>query len=385
MLLYTLLAAAAPAACAFLVISLIPPKILGRMGRALSLIATGLLLTLALTHLLPEAIEQGSDIHVIGMVIWGTIMFLVALEMFFNSGHKEATCPVCAARLHHPVGRGSEPITINAISRPVSPLHSIKLAAATGTDVRAAAVGAAAPAAAEGADAGAACLDKVVQRLVPVETFNSWHQEHCTDPDCSCHYPGTEVQDSHEVDNRSALKHMGHTHHFALKGSEIERARHQAEKGGSIRKGLTTGGAPVLTGSVFHSLCDGIVIASSFYIDINVGVAVTAAILMHELPQQLSNYVLMLNFGMSRVQGYIVNAVALIGSLSGSLLFYNILDKASGVLPYALAMAGGSFIYVALSDILPRLNRPDNRKMMLCRLGFLLTGALLAIMLSHHH
>ena len=84
-------------------------------GASISLVATGLLLTLALTHLLPDAIEQSSDIHDIGLTIWGTIMVLIALELFFNSHHHADTCPVCraskAAKSRDAAQKAAAPIT----------------------------------------------------------------------------------------------------------------------------------------------------------------------------------------------------------------------------------------------------------------------------------
>ena len=329
-----------PAVCAAVVISLIPPTILSRMGKALSLIATGLLLTLALTHLLPEAIEGGKDIHDIGLTVWITIMLLVALEMFFNSNHHSKTCPVCTTTHHS----SSCPVCLGNISalRPMG-MNSHEL----GSHI-----------------------------LSPAHV--------CHDENCSC------GAHEYETDNRSTLHHIGHSHLFSLKASDIKKAttlaKHNESLGkGSIKEGLAKGGAPILAGSLFHSLCDGIVIASTFIVDFNVGLAVTAAIIAHEMPQQISNYVLMLNFGMSRIQGYIVNLVALLGSMTGGILFYNILDKAHTLLPFALAVSGGSFIYVALSDILPRINKPDNKLRMVVSFGYLLLGATIAMLLSHHH
>ncbi len=340
MLLNIMLATLVPASASFLVILLIRPQILSRMGQALSLVATGLLLTLALTHLLPEAIEHSADIHDIGLTIWATIMVLIALEMFFNSSHHAATCLVCvaskAAKQRAAAQKAAAPITkITRLS--VAPSKTSEL----------------------------------------VSAFEDYR--HGGSGDEAVH---SEAQKP--LDTRSTLHHMGHSHHFNLKSEDISRATAKALQGGSLVTGLTNGGAPILAGSLFHSLCDGIVIASSFMVDHNVGVAVTAAIIAHEMPQQLSNYVLMLNFGMSRVQGFIVNLVAGLGSLSGGLVFYNILDRAQHILPYALGVAGGSFLYVALSDILPRVNKTDRKPIMLRRFAYLALGAAIAMILSHH-
>lgn len=359
MLTATIIASLVPAATAAVVISLIPAKILSKMGKALSLMATGLLLTLALTHLLPEAIESGSDIHTIGLTIWGTIIVLIGLEMFFNSNHHAASCPVCAAQnqahAHRQMQNGNMPITlIRGISHLVPSNNNSDNAATTPSEQANLSVSA-------------------PLNLSDNGGFGVSHDEHSHESE-------------HHHSGIGALHHWGHSHEFSLRTSDIEAATKHAEKSsGSMKTALSSGGAPILAGTLFHAICDGVVIASSFMININVGVAMTAAIIAHELPQQLSNYVLMLTLGMNRIQGFIVNLVSMLGALIGALTFYNILDKAESLLPFALAVAGGSFIYVALSDILPRLNRPNSKTIMLLNFGYLVGGAVLAIILSSHH
>ena len=378
-------AALFPAAAAALVISLIPPRILGITGKALSLVATGLLLTLSLTHLLPEAIEEGSDIHDIGLTILITIMVLVAIEMFFNSNHHSQTCPVCAA---------NEQTKTYAKEHNFHPNDKVDTNAKDKSVANSMITSIVKP------------LNAANDTLSKSAAFDAAHKANCSDPNCSCHHehdhdhqhaPASVCScgqvhtiDPEHPDKRSTLHHLGHSHGFDLRGRDFVDATRRADENaalgkGSIKEGLSNGGAPILAGSLFHSICDGIVLASSFMVDFNVGVAVTAAIIAHEMPQQLSNYVLMLNFGMSRKQGFIVNLTAMLGSLIGAIVFYNILDKAENILPFALAVAGGSFIYVALSDILPRINRPDNKRMMAISYSYLVIGAAIAMMLSHHH
>lgn len=376
-------AALFPAAAAALVISLIPPRILGITGKALSLVATGLLLTLSLTHLLPEAIEEGSDIHDIGLTILVTILVLVAIEMFFNSNHHSQTCPVCAA---------NEQTKTYAKEHNFHPNDKVDTNAKDKSVANSMITSIVKP------------LNAANDTLSKSAAFDAAHKASCTDPNCSCHHehdhqhaPASVCScgqvhtiDPEHPDKRSTLHHLGHSHGFDLRGRDFVDATRRADENaalgkGSIKEGLSNGGAPILAGSLFHSICDGIVLASSFMVDFNVGVAVTAAIIAHEMPQQLSNYVLMLNFGMSRKQGFIVNLTAMLGSLIGAIVFYNILDKAENILPFALAVAGGSFIYVALSDILPRINRPDNKRMMAISYSYLVIGAAIAMMLSHHH
>lgn len=388
-MLATIIATMVPAVCAAVVITLIPPFLLSKMGKALSLMATGLLLTLALTHLLPEALESGADLHLIGLVVWGTIMVLVGLEMFFNSNHQRSTCPVCAAELQvkHASHHGHSLAPIN----PHYAHHDDTNAQKTATKG----------------------LDSIIA-LKPLNTHQDSVSIHCSCcaplhdgcyssepcPTCNAEAPQGTCTCGHDHSAPSSsglihqhtnsgvgtLHHWGHSHNFTLHSSEIEAITKQADSHkGSISTALAQGGAPILAGSLFHSLCDGIVIASAFMVDFHVGVAITAAILAHELPQQLSNYVLMLSLGMSRLQGYLVNLVALLGSVTGGLIFAQILKQAEQLLPFALAVAAGSFMYVALSDILPRLNRPESKRLMVINYTYLILGAVLAMFLSHHH
>lgn len=335
-----LLATILPACIAVLVISLIPAKILGKMGRALSLVATGLLLTLSLTHLIPEAMEEGPDSHIIGLTIWVTVFVLITLEMYFNGKlqkHDGTTCSCPCHVLQQPPSNRKliNPDFANPYvgqkSQPTFKITSLRPQGAP----------------------------------IPPQVHLANH----------CHH--------------GISQHFGHDHDFNLHGSDIKQAQDLAkvnEQQGSqsIKQAMAQGAAAILSGAALHALCDGVVIASSFMIDFKVGAAITAAIICHEVPQQLSNYVLMLTFGLSRVQGFIINVVAGLGSLIGGLLFYFILDQVHGLLPFALAISGASFVYVALSDILPRLNKTPHQQKTLLRCGYLFLGAVLAILLSHH-
>lgn len=381
-----------PAIVAALVITLIPSSVLGKMGKPLSLIATGLLLTLALTHLIPEAVESASEPFHIGIAIWIAIMVLIGLEMFFNSQHTKETCPVCASKEESAKAprfyqernkEHSGDIKINAINTIKAPLNISKTTIVAREATLMSNQSGAQGLNASGSNAGAGAS------LNLSSNANASHQSSMHAPYEHGHHGhshGSAQGEALEIhgENHSPFHHMGHSHDFNINTDDIERAKARAKHGGSFKHGLANGGAAILTGSFFHSLCDGVVIASSFLADFRVGMAVTAAIVAHELPAQLSNYVLMLNFGMNRIQGYVVNLVALLGSLIGASLFYVLVNESQAILPYALAVAAGSFIYVALSDILPRVSKQGSKKSMLYRFGYIVFGALLAFVLVDH-
>ena len=147
----------------------------------------------------------------------------------------------------------------------------------------------------------------------------------------------------------------------------------------------SSGATGLLSGTLVHTFCDGIMLATAFATDMHVGLAVTAAIFIHELPQEMGDYALLLECGYSKKRAFVVNVVALGGMVGGALCSSLILQELTLLLPYALTIAGSSFIYVALSALLPRLKASGSTKSALWRLTCLLLGALLALLLVHHH
>ncbi len=147
---------------------------------------------------------------------------------------------------------------------------------------------------------------------------------------------------------------------------------------------IAGGGLGLLSGSALHTFCDGVVIASAFLSDFHLGIAVTVAVVSHEVAHELGDYAVLVDSGLSYRQSFIVNAVALTGMLTGGLCAYFILNNSDHFLPYALALSAGSFIYVALSDLLPRLRRTDSRSIMLKRIVLILAGSALCFALSSH-
>ena len=136
---------------------------------------------------------------------------------------------------------------------------------------------------------------------------------------------------------------------------------------------LKNGGAPILIGSALHTFCDGLVIASAFLANPTLGIAVTVAVVSHEIAHELGDYAIMLDCGMNTKQAFIVNLVALVGCTLGGVLGY-----------YVLALSGASFVYVSLSDLLPRLKNCESKKRVLLRVLFILIGVVLSLVIASH-
>ena len=116
-------------------------------------------------------------------------------------------------------------------------------------------------------------------------------------------------------------------------------------------------GRLILIGDAFHNFVDGLLIAAAFLADPMLGITTTLAVVAHEIPQELGDFILLLNAGWSRRKAFLANAASSLTSVLGGLLGYFALDGAEHFLPYVLTIAAASFIYIAVADLLPLLHR----------------------------
>lgn len=119
----------------------------------------------------------------------------------------------------------------------------------------------------------------------------------------------------------------------------------------------TTAPLLILIGDSFHNFVDGILIAAAFIADPLVGATTTIAIIAHEIPQEMGDFILLRNGGWSKTRAFIANGGSSLCSILGGVLGYFMLASAHEALPYVLVIAAASFIYVALADLLPLLHK----------------------------
>lgn len=117
------------------------------------------------------------------------------------------------------------------------------------------------------------------------------------------------------------------------------------------------GGWSVLVGDSIHNFCDGIIIAAAFLTDVRLGVVTAAAVVAHEIPQEVGDYIVLLNAGLSRRRALVYNAISGLASVVGGVIGYFVVAPWQGLFPYLLVAASSSFIYVAVADLLPQLQR----------------------------
>ena len=117
------------------------------------------------------------------------------------------------------------------------------------------------------------------------------------------------------------------------------------------------GGWSVLVGDSIHNFCDGIIVAAAFLTDVQLGVVTALAIIAHEIPQEVGDYVVLLNAGLSRVRALTYNALSGLAAVVGGVVGYFVVGPWQALFPYLLVVAASSFIYVSVADLLPQLQR----------------------------
>jgi zinc and cadmium transporter len=140
-----------------------------------------------------------------------------------------------------------------------------------------------------------------------------------------------------------------HSHHFEGDGHVHEHG-HDAKEAGQ-------GGALVLVGSAFHNFSDGILIAAAFLAGPLVGFAAALSILTHEVPHKIGDFLVLLNAGIPKRRALLYAFTASLCIVLGGLAGHLFLERLQPWIPFVLVIAAANFTYIALSDLVPRMQR----------------------------
>ena len=147
-------------------------------------------------------------------------------------------------------------------------------------------------------------------------------------------------------------------------------------------------GLMIMIGDTFHNFVDGILIAAAFMIDFKLGAVTALAIIAHEIPQEVGDFLILLHSGYSKRQAFIFNLLSSLATLVGGVIAYFALQTVQEWIPTILGLAAASMIYVAVADLIPGLHkRPELRatvqQVVLIGLGI---GSiwLVKLLLGHH-
>lgn len=136
----------------------------------------------------------------------------------------------------------------------------------------------------------------------------------------------------------------------------------------------------VVVSDSVHNLVDGVAIGAAFLVSPEIGVATTLAIALHEIPQEIGDFGVMLHSGFSRTKALLVNFLSALTAFAGIGIAYFLADLGAGLIPLIAAFAAGNFIYIALADLVPELHKTVGGKRSIAQFVVILAG--LAIMVG---
>jgi zinc and cadmium transporter len=138
--------------------------------------------------------------------------------------------------------------------------------------------------------------------------------------------------------------------------SHIVRTYHHHHDDHCQDEGTKAAASLVLTGDAIHNFADGIVIAAAFLVDPMVGVAATLGIALHEIPQEIAEYAILIRAGYSKTKAALYNLLSASSVILGVAIAYLSLSYAEGLLGILIGIAAGNLLYIAASDVIPELH-----------------------------
>ncbi len=133
-------------------------------------------------------------------------------------------------------------------------------------------------------------------------------------------------------------------------------------------------GTIVIVADSVHNFIDGIIIGVSYLVSLPVGLATTIAVIVHEIPQEIGDFGLLLHSGWSKRRALFFNFLSALTAVLGVLVVFVFGAGAEKFVPFALAFVAGGFIYVASADIVPELHKTTGFKKSFFQALFMLLG-----------
>ncbi|KKR06124.1 MAG: Zinc/iron permease [candidate division WS6 bacterium GW2011_GWF2_39_15] len=156
----------------------------------------------------------------------------------------------------------------------------------------------------------------------------------------------------------------------------IEKAIHWHHSHNSSEYKNTTGHMNLI-GDALHNFIDGILIAGTFAIDIRLGVLTSLSVALHELPQELGDYGVLIHAGWGKIKALKANILVSVTMIFGGLLGYFLSTLFGAIIPYLSIIAAGGFIYISASDLIPQLKSENKIIRSIFHIGIFSLGILL--------
>ncbi|WP_186454133.1 MULTISPECIES: ZIP family metal transporter [Variovorax] len=180
--------------------------------------------------------------------------------------------------------------------------------------------------------------------------------------------------------DKAELWHHGHEHHHGDHGHAHDHGHdHGHAHAHAPRMG---GGWAVLTGDSVHCFGDGILIASAFIADIRLGLVAAVAVLAHEVPHHIGDLVVLRQSSANQRAALVKVSLAGTMTMLGGIVGWWLVDQLHGWLPYFLVLASSSFVYVALADLIPQLQKRLPARQTAAQIVWLVVGIALVSLVS---
>ena len=167
---------------------------------------------------------------------------------------------------------------------------------------------------------------------------------------------------------------LRHSHHHEHDGHHHHHGHDKAEAGRA--------GWMILLGDGMHNFTDGILIAAAFLANPQLGIVTGVAIIAHEIPQEIGDFIVLLTAGFSRTRAYVYNLLCSLLSVAGGVLGYYMLDQAATLIPYVLVFASSGFIYIAVSDLMPQMQRRATMRETIPQVFLIALGVVIVLLLT---
>jgi zinc and cadmium transporter len=120
-------------------------------------------------------------------------------------------------------------------------------------------------------------------------------------------------------------------------------------------------GKMILFSDGVHNFMDGIIIAASYMVSIEIGIATTIAVVLHEIPQEIGDFGVLLHAGYSKGRALFLNFLSALTAVAGALFLFLLGGFAEPIVTWVLPIAAGGFIYIAIADLIPELHKEKNK------------------------
>jgi zinc and cadmium transporter len=141
-------------------------------------------------------------------------------------------------------------------------------------------------------------------------------------------------------------------------------------------------GKLVLFTDGFHNFIDGAIIGASFLVSIPVGVATTVAVILHEIPQEIGDFAVLIHSGYTKKRALWLNFISALASILGLIVVFIFGNFVENIALWFIPIAAGGFIYIAVADLIPELHKTKKIKHSLIQLCIILIGVLSMIILT---